>query len=129
MNHFDWPITQKRKKKKKRKLEPPKWEGENLGQSVVLLGNSKPNIWKFYLNKTRFTLDEPVSLVKVFVMPICFCFVFYFTRLCLRDRVLGLFGKLSMRKGALAWWFHGIWTCGAKVLEYWMISSLKIKLN
>jgi hypothetical protein len=26
-------------------------------------------------------------------------------------------------------WFHGIWTCGAKVLEYWMISSLKIKLN
>jgi hypothetical protein len=29
-----------------------------------------------------------------------------------------------------AWaWFHGVWTCGAKVLEYWMISSLKIKLN
>jgi hypothetical protein len=26
-------------------------------------------------------------------------------------------------------WFHGIWTCGAKVLEYWLISSLKIKLN
>ncbi len=28
-------------------------------------------------------------------------------------------------------WFHDIWTCtcGAKVLEYWMISSLKIKLN
>jgi hypothetical protein len=23
----------------------------------------------------------------------------------------------------------GLWTCGAKVLEYWMISSLKIKLN
>ncbi len=26
-------------------------------------------------------------------------------------------------------WFHGIWTCGAKVLEYWMISSVKIKLS
>jgi hypothetical protein len=26
-------------------------------------------------------------------------------------------------------WFHGVWTCGARVLEYWMISSLKIKLN
>jgi hypothetical protein len=26
-------------------------------------------------------------------------------------------------------WFHGVWTCGAKVLEYWMISTLKIKLN
>jgi hypothetical protein len=44
------------------------------------------------------------------------------------DRVLGLFGKLSRRRGAWAW-FCGVWTCGAKVLEYWMISSLKIKLN
>jgi hypothetical protein len=25
--------------------------------------------------------------------------------------------------------FHDIWTCGAKVFEYWMISSLKIKPN
>jgi hypothetical protein len=32
------------------------------------------------------------------------------------------------RRGALAW-FHGVWTCSARVLEYWMISSLKIKLN
>jgi len=29
---------------------------------------------------------------------------------------LGVFGKLSMR-GAWAW-FHDVWTCGAKVLEY-----------
>ncbi len=42
--------------------------------------------------------------------------------------VLGVFGKLSMRRGAWAW-FHDVWTCGAKVLEYWMILSLKIKLN
>ncbi len=41
---------------------------------------------------------------------------------------LGFFGKLLRRRGASTW-FHGIWTCGAKVLEYWMISSLKIKLN
>ncbi len=34
------------------------------------------------------------------------------------DRVLlGLFGKLSRRRGAWAW-FCGVWTCGAKVLEY-----------
>jgi hypothetical protein len=34
------------------------------------------------------------------------------------DRVLGLFGKLwRRRRGALAL-FHGIWTQGAKVLEY-----------
>jgi len=32
------------------------------------------------------------------------------------DRVLGVFGKLSMRRGAWAW-FHDVWTCGAKVLE------------
>ncbi len=44
------------------------------------------------------------------------------------DCVLGLFGKLSTRRGAWAW-FHDVWTCGAKVLEYWMISSLKTNLN
>jgi hypothetical protein len=32
--------------------------------------------------------------------------------------------------GRCAWaWFHDVWTCGAKVLEYWMIFSLKIKWN
>ncbi len=44
------------------------------------------------------------------------------------DHILGLFGKLSRRRGAFAW-FHEAWTCGAKVLEYWMIFSLKSKLN
>jgi hypothetical protein len=33
------------------------------------------------------------------------------------DCVLGVFGKLLMRRGAWAW-FHDAWTCGAKVLEY-----------
>jgi hypothetical protein len=33
-----------------------------------------------------------------------------------------------MRRGAWAWFDDG-WTCGAKVPEYWMVSSLKIKLN
>ncbi len=44
------------------------------------------------------------------------------------DFIPGFLGKLSKKRGALAW-FHGIWTCGAKVLEYWIIFSLKIKLN
>ncbi len=44
------------------------------------------------------------------------------------DCVIGLFGKLSRRSGALAW-FHGVWTCSVEVLEYWMTSFLKIKLN
>ncbi len=43
------------------------------------------------------------------------------------DGVLGVFGKLSMRRGAWAW-FHDVWTYDAKVLEYGMISSL-IKLK
>jgi hypothetical protein len=34
----------------------------------------------------------------------------------------------GVRRGACAW-SCDVWTCGAKVLEYWMISSLKIKLN
>jgi hypothetical protein len=32
-------------------------------------------------------------------------------------RIEGLFGKFSRRRGAWAW-FHDVWTCGAKVLEY-----------
>jgi hypothetical protein len=59
------------------------------------------------------------------------CFVLYWWDPPNRDasdRVLDLFGKLSRRRGALAW-FHGVWTCGVEVLEYWMIFSLKIKLN
>jgi hypothetical protein len=31
--------------------------------------------------------------------------------------LLVVFGKLLMRRGAWAW-FHGVWTCDAKVLEY-----------
>jgi hypothetical protein len=36
--------------------------------------------------------------------------------------------KALTRRGAWAW-FHDVWNCSAKVLEYWMISSLKINLN
>jgi hypothetical protein len=42
--------------------------------------------------------------------------------------IFRLFEKLSTRRGAWAW-FHDVWTWGAKALEYWMISSLEIKLN
>jgi hypothetical protein len=42
--------------------------------------------------------------------------------------VHGIFGKLLTRRGALVW-FHDVWTCGVKVLEYWMIILLKIILN
>ncbi len=46
------------------------------------------------------------------------------------DPILGLFGKLRRRRrDAWAWWLHDVWTCGAKVLEYWMFFSLQINLN
>jgi hypothetical protein len=35
----------------------------------------------------------------------------------LQITLLVSFGKLSRRRGAWAW-FHDVWTCGAKVLEY-----------
>jgi hypothetical protein len=37
--------------------------------------------------------------------------------------------KALDERGAWAWFHDDVWTCGAKVLEYWMFSSLKIKLN
>jgi len=58
-----------------------------------------------------------------------FCFV------PLRPTKLGCFRLCSWslwkaRKERGAWaWFHGIWTCCVEVLHYWMISSLKTKLN
>jgi hypothetical protein len=33
------------------------------------------------------------------------------------NHIYGVFGKLSMKRGAWAW-FHDVWTCGAKVFEY-----------
>jgi hypothetical protein len=46
------------------------------------------------------------------------------------DCVLCVFRKLSTSPGGVhGLWFHDVWTCSAKVLEYWMISSLRIKLS
>jgi len=47
---------------------------------------------------------------------------------CFRSRSWSLWKALDEERGAWAW-FHGVWTCGGEVLEYWMISSLKIRLN
>jgi hypothetical protein len=58
-----------------------------------------------------------------------FCFVLF---VLMRSTELGCFKShswsLLRRRGALAC-FHGVWICDVKVFEYWMISSLKIKLN
>jgi hypothetical protein len=43
--------------------------------------------------------------------------VMTFTNQDASDHVLGVFGKLSTRRGTWAS-FHDVWTCGAKGLEY-----------
>jgi len=61
---------------------------------------------------------------------ILFCgYEIHWTRMpgCFRSCSWCLWKALN-KMGAWAW-FHDFWTCKAKVLEYWMISSLKIKLN
>ncbi len=61
------------------------------------------------------------------------CFVLFRSYEFHRTRMLQIVFLVSFKssqRGGGAWaWFHGVWTCDAKVLEYWMISSLKIKLN
>jgi hypothetical protein len=48
------------------------------------------------------------------------CFVFFVAMRSSKPGhfrpVLGIFGKLSMRRGALAW-FHDVWTCVVKFLN------------
>jgi len=75
----------------------PKIEGSTLKYRV-------PSLWPSYLSMNKGSL---------------FCFVVMRStnpglfQIC----VLGVFGTLSTRMGAWAW-FHDIWTCGAKILEY-----------
>ncbi len=76
------------------------------------------NVWKTSINEGR-----------LFVCFVLFCLYLWDPlNQDASDHILCLFGKLSRRRGALAW-FHGVWTYGVEVLEYWVISSLKIKLN
>jgi hypothetical protein len=59
---------------------------------------------------------------------LCFVLMRSTTLGCFRLRSWCLWKALDEEGGAWAW-FHDIWTCSAKVLEYWMIFSLKIKLS
>jgi len=73
-----------------------------------------------------FTLPYGIYLWRKVVCLICFVCThkIHWTRVL---QIVFLV-PLESSRGALAW-FHGVWTCGVEVLEYWMISSLKIKLN
>jgi hypothetical protein len=60
-----------------------------------------PSLWPNYLSMKEGSL---------------FCFVVMKSTWDASDRVLGVFGKLWLRRGAWAW-FHDVWTCGAKFLN------------
>ncbi len=81
-------------------------------------------------NHTTWVIYHTTQVIYLWSKVVClFCFYLWDPpNRDASDRILGLVGKLSRRRGASSW-LHGIWTCGAKVLEYWMICSLKIKLN
>jgi len=85
-------------------------------------------LYKLYLSMKEGSLF--CFVVMRSTEPGCFrlCSLCHWKALDASDCVLCVIGKLSTRTGVWSW-FHDVWTCGAKVLEYWMISSLKIKLN
>jgi hypothetical protein len=45
-----------------------------------------------------------------------------------QTRMLQIVFLISLESSG-RWGFHGVWTCSAKVLEYWIIFSLKMKWN
>ncbi len=86
------------------------------------------SVWDVILTSSSSMYGDIYLWSKVVCL---FCFVLYQwdpPNWDASDHVLDLFGKFSRKRGASAW-FHRVWMCGAEVLEYWMISSLKIKLN
>jgi hypothetical protein len=72
-----------------------------------------------------------IYLWRMVVCFVLFCFVVMrSTKLeCFRSCSWCLLKALNEEGCMGLAWFHDVWTCGAKGLEYWMISSLKIKLN
>jgi hypothetical protein len=91
--------------------------GKNFGERE--LGNHFAHLWR---------LEDDFKTVYLWSKVVClFCFVLM-RSWDASDCVLGVFGKVLMRRGAWTW-FREVWTCSAKVLECWIISSLKIKLN
>jgi len=76
---------------------------------------------------------EKISAIYLWRKVVClFCFVLFVLMRstepgCFRSCSWSLWKALERRSGLV--WFHGIWTYGAKVLEYGMIFSLKIKFN
>jgi len=91
------------------------------------------NCWtSFSKINTYFAKKCQSAIISLWRKVVClFCFVctneIHWTRMLQIVFLVSL--ESSQRGGVHGAWFHDVWSCGAKVLEYWMISSLKIKLN
>jgi hypothetical protein len=103
------------------------WSPKNFHWKLCIKGEPPPNNNFWLLDILHYFL-ETRDYCNIYLWRKVVCFV------VMRSTKLGcfklccIFGKLLTRRGAWAW-FHDIWTCSAKVLEYWNIFSLKIKLN
>ncbi len=80
-----------------------------------------------------FTLGPAAQATLVYLWRKVVCFVFVLMRTiklgCFRLCYWCLWKALNEEGCIGLALFHQVLTCGAKVLEYWMISSLQIKLN
>jgi hypothetical protein len=99
--------------------------GSQIKSPMHALIWSKPQLLSYFtcIWNSKYT---HVQLIKqIYLWRKIVCFVLYLwdpPNRNVSSHVLGVFEKLSMRRGAWAW-FHDDWTCGAKVLEYWVIFS------
>jgi len=72
---------------------------------------------EFFSPSHAFNINIPIYHRRKVVRFVLFCSYEDPLNQDASDHVLGVFGKLSTRRSACAW-FHDVWTCGAKVLEY-----------
>jgi hypothetical protein len=73
------------------------------------------------------------KLIAVYIYEARYCVLFSlscwgFSNHCASCCALSIFRKLSMSRGALAW-FETVWSDCVEAIDYWIIFSMKIKSN
>jgi hypothetical protein len=94
-------------------------------------GNAYGKLWSSLITSSSWGISirqlQSITFGKVRLSSL-FCFVLFCSYEMLQIVFLVSL-ESSWWGGMHGLWFHDIWTCGAKVFEYWIIFSLKIKLN
>ncbi len=94
------------------------------------------SVWHIFLIEVFFhitlILNIYFKITNIYLWRNVVCLFYFVLFILMRSIELGCFRShswsLFRKRGALAL-FHGVWTCNVIFFEYWMISSLKIKLN